>query len=181
MIAYRHATESDAQAIADVYVGTWRSTYAGTLPDRVLIGMKPKKLTISFARALKHHTEIIMVADDPEHGVLAMGSAGGNRDQQSDFKGEVYTLYVHPDFQNMGVGERLMAHLFLELSKSGINSALIWVLALNPSRFFYERMGGKRVGDREEKLWGTTLQELGYGWLDLKNSIHNERPRLTER
>jgi hypothetical protein len=39
-----------------------------------------------------------------------------------------------------------------------------WVLADNPARFFYERMGGKRAGERDENLWGATLHEIAYGW-----------------
>ena len=60
------------------------------------------------------------------------------------------------------------------------NTALIWVLALNPSRFFYEVMGGKRVGEREEKLWGTVLTEISYGWGDLAGSLKEGRPKLEQ-
>ena len=178
MIVCRPARLADTRAISEVYIDTWRSTYAGTLPDHVLVGMKPDKLSVSFARALKHRTEIIMVVDQPGHGITAMGSAGENRDAHSSYAGEVYTLYVHPDFQNEGIGETLMAHLFSALVQSGYNSAVIWVLAPNPSRFFYERMGGQRAGERKETLWGTTLQEWAYGWTDLKQAIHHKRPRL---
>ena len=181
MINIRSAIKTDTQAIAEVYVDTWRSTYAGTLPDQVLVNMNPEKLMISFARALKHQGEMFLVAEDTEIGIIGMGSAGGNRDQHSKYKGEVYTLYVLPDFQNMGVGESLLAGLFDELTKSGINSALIWVLALNPSRYFYEVMGGERVGDRDERLWGTTLKEFGYGWSNLSDAINSKRPRLILR
>jgi hypothetical protein len=58
------------------------------------------------------------------------------------------------------------------------NTALIWVLALNPSRFFYEVMGGKRVSEREEKLWGTVLNEIGYAWDDLASALEKGRPDL---
>ena len=44
---------------------------------------------------------------------------------------------------------------------------MIWVLADNPARFFYERMGGRRVGERDERLWGALLHEIGYGWSSL--------------
>ena len=181
MIQIRHAREIDTQAIAEVYVETWQCTYAGTLPDHVLIGMNPQKLMISFARALKNHREIILIAERPNVGIIGMGSAGGNRDLYSEYKGEVYTLYVHPDYQNIGIGEKLLADLFFELTKLGINSAVIWVLALNPSRFFYEVMSGERVGDRDEQLWGTTLKELAYGWNNLSTAIKNGRPRLIRR
>ena len=74
------------------------------------------------------------------------------------------------DFQNEGIGETLMGHLFGALFEAGQNSAIIRVLAPNPSRFFYERMGGQRAGERRETNWGTTLQELAYGWSDLEKS-----------
>ena len=178
MIVCRPARLADTRAIAEVYIDTWQSAYANTLPDHVLVGMKPDKLSISFARALEHRTEIIMVVDHPEHGIIAMGSAGENRGAHSTYAGEVYTLYVHPDSQNEGIGEILMAHLFRALVQAGNNSAVIWVLAANPSRFFYERMGGKHTGERKETLWGTTLQEWAYGWTDLKQAIYHKRPRL---
>ena len=47
------------------------------------------------------------------------------------------------------------------------STAVIWVLADNPARFFYERMGGKRAGERDERLWGALLHEIGYGWSEL--------------
>jgi len=167
MITIRKAAETDAQRVAEIYVETWRTTYAGTLPDRVLVGMSSERQAISWARAIRHGGEIIYVAEDATAGVVAVGSAGANRTRNSHFAGEVYTLYVHPDFQNQGVGHRLLTRLFEELAARGMNSAVIWVLAPNPSRFFYERVGGRRVGDRDEELWGTTVREIAYGWTDL--------------
>ena len=178
MIVCRPARLADTRVISEVYIDTWRSTYAGILPDQVLVGMRANKLSGSFARALKHRTEIIMVADHPEQGIIAMGSAGENRGINSAYSGEIYTLYVHPGSQNEGIGETLLAHLFGALAQAGHDSAVIWVLALNPSRFFYERMGGQRAGERREALWGTTLLEWAYGWTDLKQTIHHKRPRL---
>ena len=58
-----------------------------------------------------------------------------------------------------------------ELSGAGLDSAVIWVLAANPSRYFYEAMGGRREGERVERLWGADLKETGYGWPDLTKAI----------
>lgn len=175
MTKVRKAIESDAQRIAEIYVETWRTTYAGTLPDRVLVGMSVERQAISWSRAIRHGEEIIVVAEDAKAGVVAVGSAGPNRTKGSHFTGEVYTLYVHPDFQNVGIGERVLQRLFEELSARGMNSAVIWVLAPNPSRFFYERVGGRRVGERDEALWGATVREIAYGWTDLAASIATRR------
>jgi L-amino acid N-acyltransferase YncA len=178
----RPAKEEDVQAIADVYVETWRSTYAGILPDKVLVEMSPERQMVMWARAIRHAdgpaTEQILVLEDPDAGVIGVGSGGFNRDRASTYGGEVYTLYVHPDHQNLGHGERLLAGLFDIMIAQGYDAAVIWVLKANPSRFFYEVMKGKRVGEREEKLWGTILGEIAYGWEDLEGALEVGRPGL---
>lgn len=177
MSLIRPATKADIRAISEIYVETWRSTYAGILPDKVLIDMSPERQMIMWARSIdqasKPNNEQILVVEDDDTGVVGVGSAGFNRNRDGPardnaYNGEVYTLYVHPDYQNQGMGELLLRGLFNILMAQGYNTAVIWVLALNPSRFFYEAMGGRRVGEREEKLWGTTLKEIAYGWDDLK-------------
>ena len=167
MALIRLAREADAARIADIYVETWRSTYAGTVPDRVLINMSTERQQGYWTRAVRLDGEIVCVAEDDADGIVAVGSAGPNRARSGTYAGEVYTLYVHPDHQNRGIGERLLMHVFVELQARHLTSAIIWVLASNPSRFFYEAMGGKRVGEREEKMWGTKLREIAYGWPDL--------------
>ena len=119
----------------------------------------------------KKGPEIIVVAEDRTGGVIGVGSCGPNRQRRSGFAGEVYTLYVHPDFQEQGNGRGLLLRLFEELSGAGLDSAVIWVLAANPSRYFYEAMGGRREGERVERLWGADLKETGYGWPDLTKAI----------
>ena len=180
MSLIRPAEKDDIQAIADVYVETWRSTYAGTLPDKVLINMSPESQMIMWARAIdrasQKNSEQILVVEDEASGVVGVGSAGFNRNREgpardNQYGGEVYTLYVLPDYQNQGLGEKLLKGLFHVLISQGYDSAVIWVLALNPSRFFYEVMGGRRVGERDEKLWGTTLKEIAYGWKELKTAV----------
>ena len=181
MIKARIARETDFQDIAQVYIETWRDSYAGTLPDRVLIDMKKEKLVVSFSQTLQHHSEVLVVAEDTKEGIVGMGSAGRNRDRRSKYLGEVYTLYVHPSHQNKGIGKMLLSHLFCELTKFNINSSMIWVLAGNPSRFFYEVMGGKMTGVRDETLWGTALKEICYGWINLSKTIGNQTWQLHQR
>jgi len=100
--------------------------------------------------------------------VIGFASAGRARLPQLAFAGEVYTLYVLPEHQDQGVGRHLLTALFAALVARGIDSAFLWVLAENPSRFFYETMGGKRIAERDEMLWNTTLHEVAYGWSNLK-------------
>ncbi|MDH5557741.1 MAG: GNAT family N-acetyltransferase, partial [Alphaproteobacteria bacterium] len=144
VVDLRIATLEDAEAIARIHVETWRSTYAGMLPGDLLVGMSLEKQTEMWQRMLRGG-ETVVVAEDPRYGIIGFGSYGPNRSTRSDFTGEVFTLYLLPDFQGLGIGQGLLRALFGALAREGHENALIWVLAMNPTRFFYEAMGGKPV------------------------------------
>ena len=48
------------------------------------------------------------------------------------------------------------------------NSMVVWVLARNPSRKFYEAMGASVITEQQIELGGESYTEIGYGWSDLK-------------
>jgi len=168
-LVIRRAAPGDAAAIARVHVETWRSAYAGMVPDRVLLGMTADRHALQWSRQITSHRrdEFVMVAEYAEHGVIGFGSAGRTRGGDRD-RGEVFTLYVHPDCQGLGAGRRLLGALFEGLGGRGMLSAVIWVLADNPSRFFYEAMGGVHAARRHEKIWGERLPEFAYSWETLE-------------
>lgn len=167
VIDLRMATLDDAEAIARIHVETWQNTYAGMLPDDMLIAMSVEKQARMWRRMLRGG-ETVMVAEYPRAGIVGFGSYGPNRSGRDGYTGEVYTLYVAPDYQGLGIGRGLLRALFGALAREGHDSALIWVLEMNPSRFFYEAMGSRPVAARDTKMWGVDLREAGYGW----ESIH---------
>ena len=178
MIRIRRAGREDAPAIGRVYVETWQSAYPGLLPDRMLASMSDIRQAAWWARALADPAEArgIFVADDEAAGVVGFGSCGPVRQPPERVSGrlagarrigEVYTLYVEPDFQNRGLGRRLLDALFRQLAADGCRTAVLWMLAGNPTRFFYEGMGGTTIGRRREPFAGTNVEEVAYVWHDL--------------
>jgi L-amino acid N-acyltransferase YncA len=170
MTTIRSATRKDAPDIARVYVDSWRESYAGLIPDWVLLGMSYRRLARAWDRAIRTagRDEAILVAESAEHGLVGLGSCGPSRDPALDFSGEVYTLYVHPNNVGQGVGTKLMHALFDKLAEKGKPSAHVWALAQNPSRHFYKALGGGIVGTRQGRQWGVAIHEVAYGWRDLK-------------
>lgn len=157
------AALDDADAIARIQVETWRTTYAGILPDDLLIRMSEDRQRGMWRRMLRGG-ETVLVARDPRAGVIGFGSYGLNRSRRRGFSGEVYTLYVSPDSQGLGIGRGLLHAMFGALTSEGYDSALVWVLAQNPNRFFYEAQGGRRIAERDVTMWGAKVRELAYGW-----------------
>jgi hypothetical protein len=43
----------------------------------------------------------------------------------------------------------------------------VWVLARNPSRRFYEALGGRAITEQQIERGGEPYVEIAYGWRDL--------------
>jgi ribosomal protein S18 acetylase RimI-like enzyme len=166
----RPADIADAEAIARVHVATWRAAYAGLVPDTYLVSMTEMRLAGQWrallARAQPRDT--VLVAERSGR-LVGFGSCGPARFRALDYGGEVYTLYVDPDWQDRGLGRALLTGLFSALNDRGVAAAMLWVLSGNPSRFFYEALGGSMIAQRREAFAGAVLAETAYGWPDLES------------
>ncbi len=176
-VIFRQAAQADSEGIAAAFVETWRATYPGMLPDRALLKLSEEAQAGYWRRLAERGWawEFVMVALDHKSNVLGFGSAGRDRTSK-ERRGEVYTLYVRPDWHGQGIGRALLCTLLLGLRDRDMNSAMLWVLAENPSRFFYERMGGKRTAERLERLWGKDVPQIGYAWPDLAKTFAKGGP-----
>jgi ribosomal protein S18 acetylase RimI-like enzyme len=179
MMRIRRATRDDAPAIGRVHVETWQSAYAGLLPDAMLAGMSDVRHAAMWLHTLSDRSEArgVFVADDEDMGVVGFGSCGPVRDPPEGLDGtekrvgEVYLLYVETDFQNQGIGRRLLDALFRQLRADGFDTAVLWMLADNPTRFFYEGLGGQQVGERTDTFSGVDVDEVAYAWRDLEAPV----------
>jgi len=165
-ITIRAARLDDAGPIARLDVETWQATYAGILDTPYLAGLSPERREIGWTNVLRRDSGSVHVAVNPDGDVIGFGSCGAVRGEPN-FTGEVFTLYVAPDWQNQGIGRRLLLAMFRRLVAQGHGSAVIWVLRENPARFFYQRLGGKEIRRKLLPFNGAAVAASGYGWRDL--------------
>ena len=174
----RAARLQDASAIARVYIDSWHDTYPAILPSNLLRAMSPKGQTARWRNVIAGGSrERALVAECQKHGVVGMTSLGAALDKALGYDGEVYTLYVAPDFFGIGVGSTLLRAAFGALHASGHASCVIWAHARNPARFFYEAMGGRLVAERSRPLMGSIVPEVAFGWRGLKLDERNTASR----
>lgn len=165
-ITIRQARPGDARRIARLDVETWRATYPGILSTAFLVGLSEKRREHGWAALIEREPRDVQVAVDGDGNILGFGSCGRNRGDR-ELSGEVFTLYVAPDWQNQGIGRRLLFALFERLVAQGCLSAIIWVLRENPARFFYHRVEGREVRRKDFVMGGKQIEAIGFAWRDL--------------
>ena len=79
LVRIRAATISDAAAVARVDVETWRDTYAGVLPEKMLVGLAPEPRRRAWAQFILRSPGDLMVASHQTDGVVGFGSCGIRR------------------------------------------------------------------------------------------------------
>ena len=172
----REATALDAPAIARVHVETWRSAYVGLVPDSYLVSMSEDREAVIWRENIgRGRAGSVLVAEAEGAGIVGFGSCGASRYRGMSYAGEIYTLYVMPDWQNQGLGRALLSALFDELAADGLTSAFLWMLTGNPTRFFYENLGAQAVAGRQERFAGTSLEQTAYAWPGLVSWIRKAR------
>jgi GNAT superfamily N-acetyltransferase len=144
----RDATVDDAEGIALAHVSSWRTAYAGIMPDDVLAALDPVERTellrSALARDDRQGTTLTALRDGAVVGFAHVGhyhpEHGGSEVDES--AGEVYGIYVHPDHWGYGVGRALIEAAVARLAGGRPRPVRLWVLDANESaRRFYERCG----------------------------------------
>jgi GNAT superfamily N-acetyltransferase len=158
-IRIRPARVGDAAGIARVQVECWRDAYVGILPDKLLINLND-------VRAASRLVQQIGALDDSSLFVVALwrrsvvGFCQGGGQRRGAFPlveahdtGEIFTLYVDPNFQGLGIGTALLTISTL----TGNHGA----------RRFYETLGGSAGEDLTSVVMGSPTTETPYYWGDM--------------
>lgn len=167
-LTIRVARPTDAAEVARIYIDSWHDTYPAVLPRAMLCAMTLDGQTARWQAAIRQQKrEAVLVAEDAKAGIVAMASLGPARDKNLGYDGEVYTLYVDPNYFGRGVGRAMLRGAFAVLRARGFHSCQIWAHAKNNARFFYEALGGRVIAERTARMMGDTVPETGFGWRSL--------------
>jgi hypothetical protein len=169
----RIATSDDAPALGQMHVASWRETYTGLLPEKMLLLLSAEARAAAWAKILQEPAGLTVVyLAEHENSIIGFGSCGPQRTETlktKGYDGEVSAIYVLREFQKRSIGTRLLHAMCSDLIRRGFHAAALWVLRDNlKARRFYEHYGAKVIADREDVRDGTVLVELAYGWSDLK-------------
>ncbi len=140
----REATLADVPGIARVHVDSWRTTYKGMVPQRIIDSFTYEGRQELWRRALGPDSRsFVYVAEDESGQIVGFASGGPARQDAPNHDGELYAIYLLQEHQGRGIGRQLFDAVVRTLVERGMRSMAIWVLAENPACGFYEALGGR--------------------------------------
>lgn len=159
----RPAEKQDASAIADIHAAAWANAYTGIIPHKTLRGMIARRSENWWLNALGNSNAILVA----EVGGKLAGYAtlGRNRTRALQQQGEIYELYLRPEYQGLGFGGRLFAAARSRISDFGLKGMVVWALEENAKALgFYEALGGADIAEGTECFEGKNLRKIAYVW-----------------
>ena len=153
----------DAAAIADVHHEAWQGAYSGIIPHHALTRMINRRGPDWWANALRRSATVLVL----EIGGTLAGYAtiGRNRARELPQEGEIYELYLRPEYQGIGLGRRLFAEARARLGRQGMRGLVVWALEDNAGALtFYEGAGGRDVAEGVEVFDQKALKKVAFVW-----------------
>jgi len=177
----REAELRDVAAMARVSVDSYRAAHRDQIPEASLMQFTYEESERNWARAIRElseadeRQEYIYVAENVEGLLVGVAMGGPERSHHPLYMGEIYFLYLLPEYQRQGIGRQLVISVVERLVEQEMDSLLIRVLKANaPARRFYEALGGQLVPDVEEEFEdrGAVLVRVAYGWREVGELLH---------
>ena len=102
LIEVRPAKAADAAAVASTHDEAWRSAYQGIIPGAELEKLINRRGPQWWDSAIRKGSRVsVLVFGDR---IAGYANYGRNRARSLHFEGEIYELYLRPEFQGLGFG-----------------------------------------------------------------------------
>jgi ribosomal protein S18 acetylase RimI-like enzyme len=163
LIEVRPAKASDAPAIAATHDEAWRAAYQGIIPGAELEKLINRRGPQWWDSAIRKGSRVSVLSFGDK--IAGYANYGRNRARSLHFEGEIYELYLRPEFQGLGFGRRLFTFAKRDLLQSGLRSMVIWALSDNePAIEFYRDLGGRMVARSSERFGTKALDKVAFAW-----------------
>jgi GNAT superfamily N-acetyltransferase len=162
-IRIRFATPEDAAALSEVHDNAWAEAYRGIIPGKALNRMIERRGPQWWRTSLIKGSRILVL--DVQDKIAGYASFGPSRAVGLAARGEIYELYLAPEYQGLGFGRRLFAATRRELNRSGMDPVVVRCLTGNERAMdFYAHLGGRPAADGHEVFDGVRCDRAAFLW-----------------
>lgn len=164
-VEVRRAEPRDARAVSDVHRQSWLHAYGGLIPHKALQIMLDRRGEDWWRRAAKGPSTLLVV--DIGGRIVGYATIGLNRVPALKREGEIYELYLLPEFQGTGLGGYMFRECRAILSGLGFVGLAAWCLEDSAHAVtFFRATGGMDVAEGMEDFGAVSLKKLGFVWPD---------------
>jgi GNAT superfamily N-acetyltransferase len=163
-ILLRAAESADAMSVAHVHVRSWQSAYRGFLPNEYLDQLRPEDRAQRYDFATRDPRKPQTIVAVEAGLIRGFATTAPSRDPDLAGHGELFALYVDPDYWGRGMGMALVSAARHRLVGLGFANALLWVLMGNvrADRFYRSDQWTPDGLQRTDTVWGMTVNEIRY-------------------
>jgi ribosomal protein S18 acetylase RimI-like enzyme len=163
VIEVRRAKPCDATTIATTHDEAWRTAYQGIIPGTELNKLINRRGPDWWDSAIRKGSRIALLQFGDN--VAGYANYGRNRARSLSYDGEIYELYMRPEFQGLGFGRRRFTAARRDLLQGGMKTLVVWALSDNePAVEFYRALGGRAVARSSERFGTKVLDKVAYAW-----------------
>ena len=153
----------DEEKIAEVHDAAWRDAYRGVIPGRELERMIARRGPRWWRKAIARGSRLLVL--DFSDRIAGYVSYGRNRVPSLSYGGEIFELYLMPEYQGVGLGGRMFTAARNDLATHGFSSFVVWALGDNDRAMtFYKRRGGAIVRRARERFGDETRERVAFGF-----------------
>ena len=149
----RAARASDAAGLAEVQIASWRSAFAGLVPDAVIEELTSAEAASQFTERWRQaisapptskHRVHVAVAAPGSADLLGFAAAGPATDEDlwPATDGELYELHVVPAVADGGHDGRLLHAVADTFAEDGFSTGYTWALAGDEARIGFLKAAG---------------------------------------
>jgi ribosomal protein S18 acetylase RimI-like enzyme len=161
VISIRRAKSEDAAALSSVFDAAWREAYRGIIPAVPLERMISRRGPRWWLSAIGRGRPLVVL--EVGESLAGYVSYGRCRDRSLPAEGEIDELYLAPEYQGVGFGQRLFKAVRNDLIDRDAKKVVVWALSDNERACaFYQRLGGKLIAETTERIGGAGLAKSAY-------------------
>ena len=127
----------------------WRTAYQGIIPGTELEKLINRRGPAWWDSAIRKGSRIALLQFGEK--VAGYANYGRNRARSLHYDGEIYELYLRPEFQGLGFGRRLFTAARRDLAQSGLKSLIVWALSENDTAVSFTARSAARPSRARRK------------------------------
>lgn len=160
-IDVRRAESQDAAAISEAHRASWLHAYAGIIPHKPLMQMVQRRDAAWWRKATRGPATLLVL--DVAGVIAGYATLGLNRARALPQDGEIYEIYLRPEYQGLGLGRMLFGESKRLLKSLGCEGMVVWCLEESEmAERFFRAAGGVDIAEGMEDFGEKELKKVGF-------------------